>query len=115
MNPDGLYGISYAKLIELLDHERDSEHITMFRLQSEQVDVLKKSIVSQNWKLFRKHIPIQFISVSDDLRSVVLRLPAWLGARSFSFNFYFPGECDVVVDCIDMHMRFETLKGLVSS
>jgi len=71
--------------------------------------------VSQNWKLFRKHIPIQFISLSDDLRSVVLQLPAWLGARRFRFNFYSPGECDVVVDCIDMHMRFETLKGLVST
>lgn len=115
MNPDGLYGISFAKLIELLEHERDSEHITMFQLQGEQVDILKRSIVWQNWKLFRKHIPIRSICVSDNLRSVSLCLPAWLGARQFSFDFHSPGESDVVVDCIDMHMRFESMKALLSA
>lgn len=108
------YGLVPEDIINLLKLDRDSEEITMFRLQYPDVEVKSKDFVINNWNLFRKHIPVSSIAIINGFMGTKLSMPAWLGSTDFEFEFWSPRESDIVVDCIDMHMRYEAMKEMLT-
>lgn len=98
-----------SELIKALESERHSETITMFQLSYPQTEVNSERFVRKHWSLFRRHIDLDKIEILKNNTSVGITLPAWLGGECLEFNFWEDGGDAIVVDCIDLRMKYEYL------
>jgi len=99
-------------LLAALESEKDSEEVVFFCLTHMNQPVeINKLFVVRNWDLFRKHIPLEHIEIKNKECTIIqIALPAWLGDIYHTFEFYRPSESEVVIDCIDMYMKYDILK-----
>ena len=103
-------------LLAALESENDSEEVVYFCLthMTEPLEIPKLFVVN-NWDLFRNHIPLEHIEIKNKECTVIqIALPAWLGDIYYTFKFYRPSESKVVIDCIDMHMKYDVLKNALT-
>jgi hypothetical protein len=96
-------------ILDALKSERLSETITMFKLLHPNTRCTSISFVRRHWKLFRRHIPLSQIKISNNNVNVDVALPEWLGSTVFKFYCFEPGDGAIVVDCMDLKLKYDSL------
>ena len=98
------------EFLEALEAGKDSEEFLMFTLANPGLRLQSRRFVKEQWHLIRHHVVLSSIKVTDHTR-VSFTLSAALGGADFEFLFWeSTAEADIVVDCIDMSMRYNSLK-----
>lgn len=55
------------------------------------------------------HIDIDRIEICRNNTTVEIDMPEWLGGSRFEFNFWEDGHDAIVVDCIDLRLKYNYL------
>lgn len=97
------------EFLDALEAGKDSEEFLMFTLANPDLRLQSRTFVKEMWHLVRDHVVISSIKITDSTR-VSFTLSAALGSVDYEFLFWESSrEADIVVDCIDMAMRYQAL------